>query len=80
MTHSLIFFLAWAGIANLLALLPSKDNHWTRAYILIALAVPLLVWVFLENHWLIGLLCLAGALSVLRYPLYYALRWMKRRR
>jgi len=79
MTASLIFFLAWAAIANLLAMIPSKDNLWTRAYILMALGVPLLIWVAWENHWITTLICLAAAASVLRWPMIYAWRWVKRR-
>ena len=37
--------LAWLVSANVLGLIPSKDNHWTRAYVLIALGIPLLIWI-----------------------------------
>ena len=40
---------AWLIVANVLALLPSRDNHWARAYGLIALGVPLLGYITCTN-------------------------------
>ena len=45
MNLSLILAAAWAIFANLLALLPSKRNHWPLAYVLIAVGVPILGFV-----------------------------------
>ena len=41
MTLSLTLACVWAIVANVLSLLPSRDNHWMRAYVLIALGIPL---------------------------------------
>ena len=79
MTPSLILALVWLLAANILALIPSRDNHWTRAYVLIAVGVPLLGWVVLQNGPWVGLLCLAAAASVLRWPVIYLWRWVKTR-
>ena len=68
----------WLLLANVLAMLPSKDNNWFRAYVLIALGLPLLVWVWWENGNLIALLALAGGMSVLRWPVRYLLAWVGR--
>jgi len=32
MSSSLIAAFLWLIVANLLAMLPSRDNHWRRAY------------------------------------------------
>ena len=77
MTLSLILVCVWALVANVLAMFPSRDNHWFRAYVLIAIGVPLLGWVIYENGLLIGLLVLGAAMSVLRWPLIYLTRWIK---
>lgn len=77
MTASLTLALLWLVAANVLALIPSRDNHWTRAYVLIALGVPLLGWVVLQNGPWIGLLVLAAGASVLRWPLLFLWRWAK---
>lgn len=76
MSLSLLLALAWVIIANVLAMIPSKDNHWTRAYVLIALGIPLLGYVTYENGpwWGLGLL-LAG-MSILRWPVIYLFRWV----
>ncbi|SEW21066.1 Protein of unknown function [Cognatiyoonia koreensis] len=75
---SLILALIWLVVANVLALIPSRDNHWFRAYVLIACGVPILGWVTLENGPLIGLVVLAAGASVLRWPVIYLTRWLKR--
>lgn len=79
MTYSLIAAAVWLVLANVLALIPSKDNHWMRAYILIAIGVPLLGWVTLENGPWVGIAVLAAGASVLRWPVIYLTRWVKRR-
>lgn len=79
MTLSLILACVWAIAANLAAMVPSKDNHWTRAYILIALGVPLLGFVTYENGPLVGLGVLIAGMSVLRWPVIYLSRWLKTR-
>ncbi|NCO85391.1 MAG: DUF2484 family protein [Rhodobacterales bacterium] len=78
MTLSLIAACGWLVLANVLALLPSRDNHWARAYLLIALGVPLVGWVTWSNGPFVGLLVLAAGASVLRWPLIYLGRWMRR--
>lgn len=78
MSPSLIATFVWLLLANVLAMLPSKDNHWFRAYVLIALGLPLLVWVWWENGTLIALLALAGGMSVLHWPVRYLLAWIGR--
>ncbi|RLJ59053.1 uncharacterized protein DUF2484 [Litoreibacter meonggei] len=79
MSLSLVAAFVWVIAANLLAMLPSNDNLWRRAYILIAIGVPLLGWVTFENGPWIGLICLAAGVSVLRWPVRYLGRWMKRK-
>lgn len=75
MTVSLTLAAVWALVANLLAILPSRDNHWRRAYFLIIIGIPLLGYVVYENGpwWGLGVLC--AAMSVLRWPLVYLMRW-----
>ena len=79
MTTSLILACLWALAANLLAAMPSRDNHWRRAYGLIAVGVPLLGYVTFQNGPWVGLLVLMAGMSVLRWPLVYVTRWMRGR-
>jgi hypothetical protein len=58
-------------------MLPSKDNMWKKAYVLIAVGVPLLGWVTYENGAFVGVLALAAGMSVLRWPVLYLGRWVK---
>ncbi len=69
--------LIWLIVANVLAMVPSNDNHWRRAYILIAIGVPLLGWITAVNGPLVGLLYLAAGASVLRWPVIYLTRWLR---
>jgi hypothetical protein len=68
----------WLIVANLLAMLPSRDHHWRSAYVLIAIGIPLLGWVTYVHGPLIGLALLAAGASVLRWPVIYLWRWLRR--
>ncbi|NRB20732.1 MAG: DUF2484 family protein [Rhodobacteraceae bacterium] len=76
MTLSLTLAALWALAANVLAIIPSRDNHWRRAYILIGLGIPLLGYVTYENGPWWGLAVLLAAMSVLRWPVIYLSRWL----
>ncbi len=78
MTLSLVFAFLWLILANLLGMLPSKDNHWRRAYCLIGFGIPLLGFVVHENGIVIGLVFLVAGASILRWPVIYLWRWSKR--
>lgn len=77
MSASLVLALLWLVIANVIAMFPSKDYHWRNAYVLIALGVPLLGWVWWQNGWLIALAVLIAAMSILRWPVIYLARWAR---
>ena len=69
--------LLWLLVANVVAMLPSRDRHWTNAYVLIALAVPLVLWLALGPGpiWALAFVLAAG--SVLRWPVIYLARWLR---
>lgn len=79
MTWSLIAACVWMVLASLIALFPSRDHHWRAAYGLIAVGIPILGWVTFETGPVVGLLVMAGAASILRWPLVYLWRWVRRR-
>ena len=68
----------WLIAANVLALLPSRDNHWARAYGLMAVGIPLLGFITYVNGPVVGMLFLAAGASVLRWPVIYLGRWARR--
>lgn len=76
---SLILACLWALTAQVIALTPSRDHHWRVAYVLIAVGIPLLGYVIYENGPWVGLLVLLGAVSILRWPVIYLTRWLKKR-
>ncbi|TMV89695.1 DUF2484 family protein [Thioclava sp. BHET1] len=78
MSAPLLFSCLWATGASLIALGPSRF-HWPAAWVLIALGVPLVGWVTLDHGPIVGLLVLAGGISVLRWPVIYLLRAARRR-
>ena len=78
MSASLVLAALWAIFANILAMAPSRDNHWRSAYLLIAVGVPILGFVTWQHGPWVGFLILAGAMSVLRWPVIYFGRWLKR--
>lgn len=69
---------AWLIAANVLAMVPSRDNHWARAYGLIAIGIPLLGYITYLNGPLYGLVFLIAGMSVLRWPVIYLGRWLQR--
>lgn len=79
MTVSLVLACLWALAANVLAMMPSRNHHWRRAYVLMALGVPILGFVTWQNGPWIGLMVMAAGMSVLRWPVIYLGRWMRRK-
>ncbi len=77
MTVSLTLACFWALVANLAAMAPSRNNHWRRAFALIAVGIPLVGYVTYQNGPWIGLLVLVAGMSVLRWPVIYVSRWMR---
>ena len=78
MSSSLVLALLWLVTANVIAMFPSKDHHWRNAYMLIAIGVPLLGWVCWQNGIVLALIVLVAAMSVLRWPVIYLVKWVKR--
>jgi len=79
MSLPLVLALVWMVVANVVALIPSRDHHWTNAYVLIAVGIPLLGWVTYADGPVWGLVMLAGGASVLRWPVVYLWRWARAR-
>ena len=78
MNGSIILACLWAVTATLIAVLPSRDRHWRAAYLLITAGIPILGWVTLQNGPWVGLIVLAAGASILRWPLVYLWRRMRR--
>ena len=78
MSYGLILACVWAVAANIIAMTPSKDYHWRNAYILIAVGIPIVGIVTWQNGPWIGMLVLVAGMSVLRWPVIYLTRWIRR--
>jgi hypothetical protein len=68
----------WLIVANLIAMLPSRDHHWRAAYALIAVGIPILGWLTYQNGPWVGLAALVAGASLLRWPVIYLWRWARR--
>lgn len=79
MTLSLILASAWAVLANVIAMFPSRRQHWPAAWGLIVVGIPLLGFVTYENGPLIAIVVAAAGMSVLRWPVIYLTRWVRAR-
>ena len=75
---SVVLACLWVIAAQVIALLPSRDKHWRAAYVLIAIGVPLLVFLWWENGVFVALVGLIAGMSILRWPVYYLYRWLRR--
>ena len=71
---SLTLAALWAVVANVLGILPSRDNHWRRAYALIAVGLPVLALVIYQHGPWLGLVVLLAGMSILRWPVIYGWR------
>lgn len=69
-------FCLWVIVAAMIGFAPQR-YHWRGAYVLLATGVPILVWIALTQPAWVTLLAVLAAASVLRWPLRYALRWMR---
>lgn len=69
----------WVVLAFVMAAIPSQDNHWRRAYVLIAIGLPALIRMFWVHGVFYGLLGLGVGCLVLRWPLYFLWRWIRRK-
>lgn len=78
MSLSLIAALIWLILANVIGLLPTRDHHWRSAYVLIAIGIPILGWVTYQNGPIWGMVMAAGGASVLRWPVFFLARWVRR--
>ena len=79
MSISLTLASLWVLVACIAAMLPGKHSHWRTAYALIAVGIPLLGYITLQHGPWVGLLCMIAAASILRWPLIYAVRWVRQR-
>ena len=78
MTWSLTLACLWAVIANMIAMTPSKYNHWRNAYVLIGIGIPILGFVTIQHGpWLAMVVLVAGG-WMLRWPVIYLVRWIRR--
>ena len=77
MSGSLVLACLWTFAANVIAMLPSKDYHWSNACKLIAIGIPILGFVTWQHGPWVGLLVLAAGMSVLRWPVVYLTRWVR---
>lgn len=79
MNLSMILVCLWVVVACLGALLPSKRSHWPFAYVLIAAGIPILGFVTYQNGPWIGLFTMFAGMSILRWPVRYLWRWIRRK-
>ncbi|MEL6689508.1 MAG: DUF2484 family protein [Pseudomonadota bacterium] len=76
---SLVAACVWLIAANLRAMFPSRDHLWRFAYVMIALGIPVVIWLYIEQGVWITLIFLIAAASLLRWPLIYLWRWLRSR-
>ncbi len=79
MTLPLALCLLWLIAANLIGMLPTRDKHWRAAYVMIAIGVPLLGWLTWVAGPVVGMVFLAAAASILRWPMFFLWRWIRKR-
>lgn len=76
MSWSVTLALVWMLAVNLRAMFPSKDRHWKFAYLMIAIGVPILIFLWIEQGFWLALVFLFAAMWIMRWPVYYLWRWI----
>lgn len=69
----------WVVVAWVLSVILSAKQSWPAAYGLIAIGVPILVWLWHDIGPVAALVGLGTGMVVLRWPVIYLGRWLKRR-
>ncbi|MCF6445233.1 DUF2484 family protein [Nereida sp. MMG025] len=78
-TLAIVLICGWIVLAQVMQAIPSNDNHWRRAYVLIGVGIPLLGYAtFLGGPW-VGVIGLGVGMTVLRWPVWYGVKWLRRR-
>lgn len=78
MTLSLTLLCCWVLLAAASMVVMPGRKSWYAAYGLIALGLPLVVFVTVQNGAVWGLIALAVMGVILRWPVIYLTRWCKR--
>lgn len=78
MTFSVIAAFIWLIVVNLRAMFPSQDHHWRFAYVMIAIGVSILILLVIENGPLVALVFLLAGMWIMRWPVIYLGRWIKK--
>lgn len=78
MSGSGLLAIAWFIIANVIGMLPSRDRHWRAAYGLVAVGLPIVAGVMWQHGLWIGLMVLLAGMWILRWPVIYLGRWLRR--
>jgi len=78
MSAGLILACLWAVVANVVAMFPSRRGHWPAAWALIAAGIPILGLVTWQSGPWAGFLVMAAGASMLRWPLRYLVRRLRR--
>jgi hypothetical protein len=68
----------WLILANVIAMFPSRDHHWRNAYVLIAIGLPILGWLWVSAGWFAAVAVFIGGASILRWPVVYLFRWLRK--
>ncbi|MCH2167111.1 MAG: DUF2484 family protein [Oceanicola sp.] len=74
----MVFVCLWVICAAALSAFPSKKQHWPLAYGLIAVGIPILIYVWLSEGTMAAVFALCVGALVLRWPVIYLWRWTKR--
>lgn len=75
---AIVLVCLWIISAKVVAVFPSKDFHWCAAYVLIAIGLPILCWTVYQHGVFAGMAALLIGSWVLRWPVYYFGKWIKR--
>lgn len=77
--YAFIAACLWVLIAWVLSIVLTAKQSWPAAYGLIAIGIPILIWLGISMGWTAAGVGFVVGCVVLRWPVIYAGRWIKRR-
>lgn len=77
--YAFIAACSWIVLAWVLSVVLTAKQSWPAAYGLIAAGLPILIWLGLSMGWTAAAIGFVVGSVVLRWPVIYAGRWIRRR-
>ena len=78
MSGAVFMACLWCVSANGDVSRETSQSHWPAAYVLMTFGIPILAWVYWVDGPVFGAIFTLAGMSILRWPVRYLARWLRR--